>query len=352
MSTGCFAARTLFRLKQSCADIKTIIHTPAEKLPLNDPQRVLFRETIRTNIQPILKTIESQQIQFLLPEDPGFPQALREMEDPPFGLFLRGAPLGDRIRVAIVGTRDITPYGRRVTTFLSRELTRHGISIVSGLAFGVDLAAHEACIEAGGHTIAVLPGGVNTASVMPPSHAPIAQRFVKNQTGTLLSEYPPSAPIKAFHFLLRNRLIAAIASAIIVTEGDHKSGALVTARLGLEGGRDVLAVPGDIFSPTSRGTNALIADGARPCRNAEDVLSVLGLKNTEQAKQIAEARREIPVTPDEARLLSALSFPQSVDDLSRLLQESVAKTSATISILELKGCVLAVGPRTYVRNTG
>jgi DNA processing protein len=295
--------------------------------------------------------LHEQGIQFLLPEDPLFPAAFTRTEDPPFAIFLRGLPIDEGLHVAVVGTRNMTSYGKQATRLIAEELAHHGATVVSGFALGIDMTAHTACLDAGGRTIGVLPCGIENASIVPRAHFQFAQRMLAEETGTLLSEYPPGTPIRPFHFLIRNRLVAALSEAVVVTEGDHDSGALVTARLALEIGREVLAVPGSIFFPSCRGTNTLIADGARPCRSAADVFTALGFKDAERAKHIADARQHIAVSPDEARVLAALTAPHSIDELSRLLQEPVAKTSTTVSILELKGRIISVGPRTYICQT-
>lgn len=349
VSTGNFAAKTLREIREQFPDWEDRIKNP-ESLPLKDPQRKELARAMRTDLTPIRKILDTQRIQFLLPEDPAFPDALRNMVDPPFGIFLRGEPINDGIRIGIVGTRRMTPYGQRATELLSRELTHHGATIVSGLAFGVDIRAHRACVDAGGTTIAVLAGGVDTHSITPPSHTRVAEQCLSQHQATLLSEYPPGPNVPRFRYLVRNRLIAALSDALIVTEADHESGALATARHALENGREVLAVPGDIFHTTCRGTNALIANGARPCRNAEDALSALGFKNTQQAKQIANARKEIPITPNEATLLTALHEPRSVDELSRQLHQPIAHINALISLLELKGRIVSVSPKTYIKT--
>ena len=166
--------------------------------------------------------------------------------------------------------------------------------------------------------------------------------------GTLVSEQAPGTPSSPSSSST-NRLISGLADATAVIEADHDSGSLVTARLALEEGREVLAVPGPIFSATSRGTNALITHGARPCTSAGDILETLGYGNAERAKQISNARTLIPVTPEEQRVLDALTEPRSVDDIARTTGLAVGTASALVSMLELKGRIVSVGPRTFAR---
>lgn len=288
-------------------------------------------------------------IRFLLPRDAEYPAHLGSTADPPGALFARGAELKDEVRVAVVGTRKMSDYGKRATELIAGELAQSGLTVVSGLALGVDAMAHEACLEAGGRAIAVLPSGVDDASIAPKTNLRLAARIL-GTSGTLLSEQAPGTPTLPFQFLHRNRLISGLSDATVVIEADHDSGSLVTARLALEEGREVLAVPGPIFSAMSRGTNELIRHGARPCASATDILEALGYGNAERARQISSARTLIPVTPEEQRVLDALSEPGSVDEIARRTGLMVGTASALVSMLELKGRVISVGPRTFAKN--
>jgi DNA processing protein len=263
-------------------------------------------------------------------------------------LYIRGAPLADELRVSVVGTRRITSYGRHATKLIVTELARHRITIVSGLAIGIDGAAHEACLDAGGKTIAVLPGGVDDASIVPPRHRDLARRIV-DAGGSIVSEHPPGWEVRPWSFLQRNRIIAALSSATIVVEADHDSGSLVTAKEALDAGREVLAVPGPIWSEGSRGTNNLIKQGARPCTNADDVFAALGFGKPENARKIQEARATIPVSDDEAIILAAFTEPHTVDEIARITSKPVTQVNALMSMLELKGRIISVGPRTYAK---
>ena len=347
-------ARSLNRIRERFPDLAAFIRTPNawRTIPLQEAQRAALARVSHQKIQEIIQTLAAQHIQFVLPQEATFPQRLTRMEDPPFALFIRGAPVQpDVIHIAMVGTRRITREGTRATTFLAGELAHAGITVVSGFALGADIAAHTGCVNAGGRTIGVLPSGIDDASIAPRAHLRFAHNILAKQCGTLLSEYPPGTPIRKFQFLVRNRLVAALAHAVVITEGDHDSGALVTARLALENGQEVLAVPGSIFLPTARGTNQLIADGARPCRNLQDILAVLGMESAQHAAQINTARSTIPMSPAETALLQALQTPHTIDELSRALKIPASDISATMSLLELKGRIISVGPRTYIQNT-
>lgn len=303
-----------------------------------------------TDASLLAEQLDRNDIRFVLPEDTEFPDALRRQSDVPFALFVRGAPLRDGLRVGVVGTRRMTAYGKRVTDIIVSELARHGSTIVSGLALGIDGAAHISCLDAAGTTLAVLPGGVDDASLVPRQHVRLAHRILE-QGGSLISEHAPGTNVHPFHFLHRNRIIAALSDAVVVTEADRDSGAMVTARLALECGREVLAVPGSLLSPASRGTNELIKHGARPCTSADDVFTAIGLQRPEQAKLISDARALIPMTPEEEHTLHALTEPRTIDEVARIINQSIAATNALISMLELKGRVISVGPRTFLKVT-
>ncbi|HSX16178.1 MAG TPA: DNA-processing protein DprA [Candidatus Saccharimonadales bacterium] len=215
------------------------------------------------------------EVKKLTLQDDAYPLPLRDIPSPPKEIFYLGADPSEwlgRPRVAVVGSRSVTPYGKLATTRLSGELAQHGVVIISGLALGVDGIAHAACLDAGGLTVAVLACGLDT--VYPASHAQLAKRILE-QGGTIISEYETGMPGFKSNFIARNRIVAGLSDALLITEATERSGTLHTARFALEQGRDVLAVPGNIFSPTSGGTNNLIKTGATPVTSVEDILYVL-----------------------------------------------------------------------------
>jgi DNA processing protein len=215
--------------------------------------------------------------------DPAFPPLLGAIHDPPPGLFLRGRGATGLLRqpaVAVVGARSCTDYGARVARSLGRELAAAGVVVVSGLARGVDGWAHRGAIEAGGVTIAVLGCGVDRD--YPRAHAVLAARLA--ETGLIASEYPPGVAPAPWRFPARNRILAGLTAATVVVEARERSGALITADLALEEGRDVLAVPGEITSPLSRGTNGLLRLGATAVTGAADVLEAIGIAPAQAAR--------------------------------------------------------------------
>jgi DNA processing protein len=244
--------------------------------------------------------------------------------------------------IAIVGTRKATAYGRQAAETLSADLARNGITIVSGLALGIDAAAHEAALKAGGRTIGVLACGIDL--VYPPSHAKLAARITEQ--GALLTETPVGSPPEGGNFPARNRIISGLSLGTIVVEADQTSGALITANRALEQGREVFAVPGNIFSRTSLGTNRLLKEGATLITSVDDVLEALNLK---MIAAHTEARAVIPEDATEAKLLSLISVePTHVDEIVRASELPITQVSSTLAMMELKGMVRQVAGMQYV----
>ena len=260
-------------------------------------------------------------------------QALHNLAQPVTDLYVTDnfPELLDKPRLAIVGSRKVTPYGRSVTIQLAQALARVGVVIVSGLAIGVDSIAHQAVLDAGGLTIAVLPSSLDR--IYPAHHGQLAQRIVQ-QGGALVSEYPEgsSAPMK-HQFIARNRIIAALSQGVLITEAATKSGSLHTANFALESGLEVFAVPGNITSPMSAGTNNLIKTGATPVTDVQDILEALGI-NSQQSRAF------IPNNLDEAAILQALKEgPQATNVLVQVTTLSPAIAQSTLSMLEIAGAV-------------
>jgi len=216
-------------------------------------------------------------------QDNAYPYLLRDIPTPPQELFYRGANPAewlDKPRVAIVGSRAVSAYGRQVTAQLATELAERGVVIISGLALGVDGIAHQACLDAGGTTVAVLANGLD--KIYPASHTQLGRRILE-QGGTIMSEYAAGMPGFKYNFIARNRIVAGLSQALLITEATEKSGTLHTARFALEQGRDVLVVPGNITSPSSVGANNLIKTGATPVTSVDDILYALKIDDTTTA---------------------------------------------------------------------
>jgi DNA processing protein len=255
-----------------------------------------------------------------------FPPLLRSIYDPPQRIFLRGAADDDvleRDAVAVVGARACSPYGAQVARRLGRELAAAGLVVVSGLARGIDGEAHRGALEAGGLTVAVLGCGIDRD--YPAAHAELARRI--RERGLVVSEYEPGIEPAPWRFPARNRVIAGLCAATVVVEARERSGALITADLALEEGRDVLAVPGEITASLSAGTNALLKLGAGPCTCAEDVLDLFGLT--------PEARAAPAVGAEAATVLSAL--PAAADELVSSTGLDAQAVAIALAELELAG---------------
>lgn len=263
------------------------------------------------------------------------PQQLRAIPDPPVSIYVRGTlPAGPERSIAIVGSRRITPYGRAVTERLARELASAGVVVVSGLALGVDAAAHGASLNAGGVTVAVLPGGIDR--VYPRSHEPLARQII-NSGGCLVSEHAGTYSPRQHDFLIRNRLIAGLADAVLVTEAAERSGSLNTARHALEQGKTVFAVPGNITSDTSGGTNNLIKAGAVPVTRYEDIFHAMGW-------EVGAPQDHYAANDQEARIISLLK--EGVTSADELLVRSgltAASFTEAMTMLEIAAVIRPLG---------
>jgi DNA processing protein len=277
--------------------------------------------------------------------DSMYPPRLKEIADPPPVLYVRGGILPeDQRSVAVVGTRKATAYGREVAGALSKDLSRNGVTVVSGLARGIDSVAHRAALESGGRTIAVFGSGLDV--VYPPEHGRLARDI--EESGALVSEHPLGAKPEARHFPRRNRLISGMTLGTLVVEAGDISGALLTVRSALEQDREVFCVPGSIFSPASRGTNSLIQDGAKLVTNYKDVLEELNL--TVVAHQIEMRSIIQPQGDNESLLLNHVTHePVHIDEIRRQAGLPITVVSSTLAVMELKGVIKQVGGMRYIR---
>jgi DNA processing protein len=279
--------------------------------------------------------------------DDEYPRILREIPGPPPVLYFRGTlPALNEPTVAIVGTRRATSYGRDVTTRIASDLASAGVTIVSGLAKGIDGHAHRAALEAGGRTIAVLASGVD--NIYPPEHRQLADRMV--ESGSLVSDYPPGTRPEASNFPARNRIISGLSLATVVVEAPLRSGALITVGFAADQGRDVYAVPGNIFSSASEGTNRLLRQGAIPLTSAAEVLDELHLST---ASPKAEPEQTAFPMSDEERSIYALvtAEPQHIDELAYSAGLTISQAAALMTMLELKGLIANVGAQHFVATS-
>lgn len=290
------------------------------------------------SLERVWEAIEKRGVQVLTWEDAGYPPRLLQIDQPPPVLFVQGAIIPeDEWAVAVVGTRRLTSYGHQVAGELAAFLAHNGITVVSGLARGIDRVAHEAALKAGGRSIAVLGSGVDR--IYPPEHANLAERMAAQ--GAVISDYALGTPPDSANFPPRNRIISGLALATVVVEAAESSGALITSTFAAEQGRDVFAVPGGIYAPQSKGTNRLIQQGAQPLIKFEDLLVELNLNKVPEQRA---ARKLLPADDVEARLVKLLADePRHVDEICVQSGLPIDQVSATLTIMELKGMVRQSG---------
>lgn len=297
------------------------------------------------NPEAELQKLERANVRALTWNDEAYPSRLKEIFDKPPLLYVRGElTAADEWCVALVGTRRATAYGHQAAEELARDLANSGITVVSGLARGIDTIGHKTALAHGGRTLAVLACGLDT--VYPPENLRLAQQIVGQ--GALISDYALGTQPQAQFFPRRNRIMVGLSLGVLVVEGDVKSGALITARQAIDENREVFAVPGNVFSPASRGTNWLIQHGqAKLVTGVEDVLEELNLTMAAHQHEMQEL---LPADDMEADVLKTLSSePMHIDEVRRESGLEITTVSSTLSMLELKGMVKEVGSLSYVK---
>jgi DNA processing protein len=280
--------------------------------------------------------VERARARFVTPADPEYEDRLNDLRDPPACLFLVGRPLGDSPeRVAIVGSRKCSSLGRDVAQDLGRALVASGFAVASGAAHGIDAAAHRGALEAAGLTVAVLGSGIDVR--YPASSRDLLERI--ERSGTIVSEYPPATPAGPQHFPARNRIVVALARALVVVEGAAKSGSRISVDHALDLGREVFAVPGPVASPLAETPLEMIREGATLIRGADDLLDDLGIDRTAPP----------PAPPDlnkrERRVWDALSGGSLPDAVAREAGMSIPDAVSTLVQLELRGLIVSIGGR-------
>ena len=314
---------------------------------LNFTQKLLenfLRTRKHLDLTTTMERLSKLNIGVVTVSSPEYPPLLKQTYDPPFLLYVRGEIIPqDELAIAFVGSRKMTRYGLEVTENLVQNLVAHGLTIVSGLAFGVDVASHQAALDAGGRVIAVLASGVDL--ITPTSHTFLAERILKEGRGAIISEHPLGTVPQRYFFPVRNRIISGLALGTVVVEATEKSGTAHTARAALEQGREVFAVPGSIFSPLSVGTHNLIKAGAKLVNSVEDILEELQL---EARSQKLEAREVVPESSEEEKILEILGNDEvHVDEIIQRSGFSTPTTTSTLTMMEMKGKVKNVGNQVY-----
>jgi len=339
----------LAALIETCGDVEAAWRASIQQMQAARLDRrtiELFLDARRTiNPAAELQRALDAGVEVLTWDDTAYPESLRSVDGAPPVLYVRGRIISqDEWAIAVVGTRRASSYGREVARVLGSELAQAGVTVVSGLALGIDTVAHRAALDAGGRTIAVLGSGVD--QLYPPQNRGLAREIV--QQGALVSEYALGARPDANNFPPRNRIISGLSRGVIIVEAGERSGALITARFAAEQGRELFAVPGSILSPGSVGCNALIQQGATPLLSVDDVLEQL---NMNRIVDHAVVRQSVPPDPAEAALLRHLSHePMHVDELVRLTTMTTGQVSSLLALMELKGMVRQIGVMSYTRT--
>lgn len=307
----------------------------------------LLEARARTDPTRELSRIRERGIAVFSPADPGYPRLLAEIPGRPPILYVRGTlSLEDESAVGIVGTRRATTYGRQAAQEISGVLAGARVTVVSGLARGVDAAAHRAALNAGGRTIAVLGSGVDV--IYPGEHRQLAEQIM--DAGAIVSEQPPDAKPDAQNFPARNRIISGMSLGVVVIEAPMRSGALITATFAADQGREVFVVPGSVFAGSSEGSNALLRDGARIVRNGEDILEDLQLGDAGGAGA-KQAALPLDLSQDEVTILAQLgSEPRHIDELVDATGFSAMQLNALLMTMELKSLIRNHGMQYYGRR--
>ncbi|MFB6226206.1 MAG: DNA-processing protein DprA [Candidatus Paceibacteria bacterium] len=308
------------------------------------------KETIETflswtknvDLEAIKQDLQREDIKCYTKEDKEYPHLLKEIHDPPHCLFTKGNLVPEEFAIGVVGTRKYSKYGKQVTYKLVKKLARAGITIVSGLAYGIDSFAHNATLKAGGRTIAVLGGGVDNDHIYPAENRNLAKNII-NSNGAVISEYCPGTQPTKYTFPQRNRIISGLSQGVLVVEAGQDSGALITADAALDQNREVMAVPHRITSNNGKGVNQLIKEGATPITSAEDVFNEFRYEFNSKEKEIEADSKE-----EEALLQYLSEQPTHVDKLVEKTDMSSSKVTSTLSMMEMRGVVENLGNMEYV----
>lgn len=297
----------------------------------------LYSDELSQNVSNIIELCAKKNITILTISHEEYPEMLKYITDPPLVLYVRGS-IPKSNAVAIVGSRKASGYGIETAFKMASDLAFSGMVIVSGMARGIDTAAHSGALDAGGETVAVLGCGVDI--IYPPENKNIMERIIK--TGAVISEYPPGSPPSTIHFPCRNRIISGMSLGTLVVEAGLKSGSLITANCALEQGRDVFAIPGNINNYNSIGTNRLIKDGAKIVLNSDDILEEFnfGIVPLEKKKRGGGRKRRIEFEDKEKRVITALRIEDLYDEeLSEKTNIHLVDLFEILLNLELKGIV-------------
>lgn len=350
-SVGGFGPQAFQKLLAGFPNLKEAWQTTDDKfvrLGLSEKQFANFLDFRKKNDpKELFEDLLKEKNDILTINDGAYPLQLKEIASAPPVLYIRGEKniLANK-SIAIVGSRKFTEYGRRVTENLTRDLVRAGLTIVSGLALGIDGIAHQAALGADGATLAVLGTGIDDETIYPREHFNLAKRILENG-GALITEQPPHTPSLKQNFPARNRIMAGLALGTLVVEAAESSGSLITAGFALEQNREVFAVPGDIFSPQSEGANLLLKRGAKLVSSAADILEELNISRAQSALALKIYE---PKTDEEKTIWKILSNdPLHVDKISKAARLDTSTVSSVLGMMEIENAVRDVGGKNYIR---
>lgn len=305
----------------------------------------LADESIKKNSERVARALESMEIAVVTIYDRDYPVLLKNIYDPPLVLYIKGKLVKDELMVAIVGSRRASPYGADISGSLAYGLAKRNVTVISGMARGIDSCSHRGALEAGGRTVAVLGCGVDV--VYPPENKKLKKMI--ESSGAVISEYPPGTKPLPVNFIARNRIISGASAGTVVIEAGNRSGSLITAGYALEQGREVFAVPGNIDSPGSKGTNRLIKDGAKIVTCIDDILEEIGVSfpgKADAGRQ--ETKFHVSLDVDENAVVKMLERGVShIDRISRETGIAVKDLEPLLLLLEMKGVVQQSPGRIY-----
>jgi DNA processing protein len=305
-----------------------------------------IKQRASSNPQQELEKLQRLRVQVITIKDKEYPPLLKEIYNAPSVLYVAGTlkKEEDQFAIGVVGTRKVSTYGRQATEQFARELAQGHVTVVSGLAHGIDTIAHTTALDAGGRTIAVMASGLDI--IYPLENVGLARRIVESGQGALVTEFPLGVKPDSRNFPARNRIISGLSQGILVTEAPKQSGALITANFALEHGREVFAVPNGIFAAGSVGVNKLIQDGAHLVTDVQDILMALNLF---MIPEHIEMQTVLPENEEESILLPLLSHdPLHIDELIRASELPTTTVTSTLMMMEIKGVIKQISPMQYI----
>ncbi|MFB6182094.1 MAG: DNA-processing protein DprA [Candidatus Magasanikbacteria bacterium] len=326
----------------SWQEIKNITFNDLNSLGWKKEAKESFFEWRKqVDIEEIKQELKQENIECVTISDENYPKLLKEIHDPPFCLFKKGEIKKEEFALGIVGTRKNSKYGKQVTYKIVKKLARSGVTIVSGMAYGIDSFAHKATMQANGRTIAVLGGGLDEKNIYPAEHRDLAEEIV-DSSGAVVTEYCPGTSPSQYTFPQRNRIISGLSHGVLVVEAGESSGALITADSALDQNREVLAIPHRITDKNGVGVNQLIREGATPVTCPEDIFNEFHLEFDDEQDEIE------PENKKEAEIIEFLSEePIHIDKIVKKTNLNSSEVTSTLSILEMKGVVKNLGNMKY-----